>query len=527
METSTETGALAGRKEYIGLAVLCLPTILVSLDLSVLFLALPHLAGNLGASSVQQLWITDIYGFVLSGLLVTMGRVGDRVGRKRLLLIGGTCFAVISVFAAYSSNPAMLITARALLGVAGSTIMPSTMALISVMFTNPKQHATAIGIWMGCFTAGSAFGPIVGGVLLQNFWWGSVFLMGVPIMAILLVVGPKFLPEYRNPDAGRIDLLSVGMSLAAVLLSVYGLKQLARNGAGAVQIGALVVGLVIGYLFLRRQNRLESPLLDLGMFKNRTFRTALLMTMCAGLLSGNQLFVTFYLQSAQHLSPVATALWQVPSLLTMIIMIQVATAVVRKVKPVTVIAGGLVVAAVGYWLLTLAGGNGNLPLVVIGLVVIYLGIGPMAGLCATLAMQAAPPEKAGSAGALIETFGEFGVAMGVATVGVVGTALYKATIVLSPSLPAASAAAAHESIGGALTAASTLPPGESDSLLHSAFNAVATGLHGSGWMCAGIALAAAVMVVYGIRSVPPTGQPAADAGEQAAPDRQPAPETAG
>ncbi len=215
----------AGRREWIGLAVLTLPTLLLALDESVLFLALPRLGSDLAPSSAQLLWIMDIYGFMIAGFLVTMGTLGDRIGRRRLLLLGAAGFGVASVVAAYSTSPEMLIVTRALLGIAGATLMPSTLALISNMFRDPQQRSLAIGGWMAAFTGGFMIGPLIGGTLLEHFWWGSVFLMGVPVMALLLAVGPVLLPEYRAAEAGRLDLVSVALSLAAILPVIYGLKQ--------------------------------------------------------------------------------------------------------------------------------------------------------------------------------------------------------------------------------------------------------------------------------------------------------------
>jgi DHA2 family multidrug resistance protein-like MFS transporter len=205
------TEVRAGRREWVGLAVLALPTLLLSLDVSVLYLALPRLSADLGAGGTAQLWILDIYSFMLAGFLVTMGTLGDRIGRRKLLLIGAAAFGVASVAAAYSTTPGMLIATRALLGIAGATLMPSTMALIRNMFHDPKQLVTAIGIWFGCFMVGMTAGPLVGGLLLQRFWWGSAFLLGVPFMALLLVLGPVLLPEYRDTGAGRLDLASVAL----------------------------------------------------------------------------------------------------------------------------------------------------------------------------------------------------------------------------------------------------------------------------------------------------------------------------
>ncbi|MBM7774564.1 DHA2 family multidrug resistance protein-like MFS transporter [Actinokineospora baliensis] len=499
----TETDVRAGRREWIGLAVLGLPTILIALDMSVLYLALPHVASDLGASSVQQLWITDIYGFLLAGLLVTMGTVGDRIGRRKLLLIGGACFAAASVLAAYSQSPEMLIATRALLGIAGSTVMPSTMSLISSMFTNPKQHATALSVWMVCFMGGVALGPIIGGALLEAFWWGAAFLLGVPVMLVLLVLAPRFLPEYRNPGAGRIDLFSVALSLLAILPLVYGLKQLTRGGGTVVAILAIAVGLAAGITFVRRQNRLESPLLDLKLFRNGTFTTALLLTTFAGLISANQLFVSLYLQTVQQLTPVQTALWLLPGAISMILLIQLAPVLIQRIKPAYVIAGGLIVAAVGYLMLTQVGSStDDLGLTITALVVANLGIGPMAGLCAVLAMQSAPPEHIGAAASLTETSGEFGLAMGVATVGVVGFSLYRSAVEIPASTPDTVADAARESAAGAISVADQLPPADAASLLTSAYQATTSSLHISAAICAGLVVVCAVMVSVGLRRIP-------------------------
>jgi len=222
----------ATRREWLGLAVLALPTLLLSLDISVLYLALPQLSIDLGADSTQQLWILDIYSFMLAGFLVTMGTLGDRIGRRRLLLIGAVAFGVTSVLAAYATSPEMLIATRALLGISGATLMPSTMALIRNMFRDPKQMAAAIGIWFACFMGGMTLGPLVGGALLSTFWWGSAFLLGVPFMALLLVTGPVLLPEYRDGTAGRLDLASVASPSARSCRSSTGSRR-SRATVGA------------------------------------------------------------------------------------------------------------------------------------------------------------------------------------------------------------------------------------------------------------------------------------------------------
>ena len=222
----------AGRREWIGLAVLALACLLYAMDLTVLHLAVPSLSAELQPSSAELLWITDIYGFMVAGFLVTMGTLGDRIGRRRLLLLGAAAFGVLSILAALSTSAGQLIAARALLGIAGATLAPSTLSLIFSMFPDPRQRQVAIGIWITAFSAGGAIGPVLGGVLLEYFWWGSVFLLALPVMALLLVLGPRVLPEYRDPGAGRLDLVSAAMSLVAVLAVVFGLKLIAQDGLG-------------------------------------------------------------------------------------------------------------------------------------------------------------------------------------------------------------------------------------------------------------------------------------------------------
>lgn len=261
----------ATRREWVGLAVLALACLLYVMDLTVLHLAVPAISADLQPSSTQLLWIIDIYGFMVAGALVTMGTLGDRIGRRRLLLIGAAAFGVVSLLAAFSTSAEMLIVSRALLGVAGATIAPSTLSLIFHMFQDPKERSIAIGVWIGAFSAGSAVGPVLGGLMLEVFWWGSVFLLALPVMAALLVLGPRVLPEYRDPNAGRLDLISAAMSVTALLAVIYGLKQIAQDGLAPVPAAVIVAGLMVAAVWVRRQQRHTDPMIDLGLFRSRAF----------------------------------------------------------------------------------------------------------------------------------------------------------------------------------------------------------------------------------------------------------------
>src|SRR5262249_12494380 len=304
----------AGRREWTGLAVLALAAVLYAMDLTVLHLAVPAISEDLRPSSTQLLWITDIYGFMVAGCLVTMGTLGDRIGRRRLVLGGAAAFAVVSVAAAFSTSAQMLIACRALLGIAGATLAPSTLSLIFTMFPDPKQRSTAIGVWITGFSAGGAIGPLLGGVLLERFWWGSVFLLAVPVMALLLVLGPRVLPEYRAPDARRVDLASAVMLLVAVLAVVFGIKQIAQNGTSSLAVASILAGLAAGVGFARRQLRLADPMIDLRLFRAAAF-SASLATNLLGIFiaTGYFLFVAQYLQLVLGLSPLQAGLWTPPS----------------------------------------------------------------------------------------------------------------------------------------------------------------------------------------------------------------------
>lgn len=470
----------AGRREWIGLAVLALPTLLLSLDISVLYLALPQLSSELGADSTEQLWILDIYGFMIAGFLVTMGTLGDRIGRRKLLLIGAGAFGVASVLAAYSTSPEMLIATRALLGIAGATLMPSTLALIRNMFQDPKEMGSAIGVWFSCFMGGMLLGPLVGGILLEHFWWGSAFLLGVPFMVVLLVAGPVLLPEYRDATAGRLDLASVGLSLVTILPVIYGLKEIAREGASVVAVAAVATGIAVGVAFVRRQRRLKDPLLDVRLFSNRAFSAALGVMLGTGVvMAGTSLMSTIYLQVVEGLSPLQTGLWLIPQNIIMIIGFMVAPKLARRFRITSIMTVGLAVSMVGILVHTQVGGEDGRILVVLGLVVAVGGLSLPMALTMNLLLAAAPPEKAGSAASLSETGGEFGIALGVAALGSVGTAVYRSELAdtLPAGLPAPVAEVAGESVASAVAAAAHLPAAQGAELIAVASDAYSSGLN--------------------------------------------------
>ena len=501
----------AGRREWISLAVLTIPCLLYAMDLTVLNLAVPQLSEDLQPSSTELLWIVDIYGFMAAGSLVTMGTLGDRIGRRRLLLIGAAAFGVTSLLAAWSTSATMLIAARALLGVAGATVAPSTLSLIRNMFADQRQRTVAVSVWITSFSVGGAIGPLLGGVLLEWFWWGSVFLLAVPVMALLLVLGPLLLPEFRDPGAGRLDLVSAALSVVAVLAVIFGLKQLARYGLGWLPASSVVAGLGAGAVFVRRQRRLADPLLDLRLFRSAAFTTAL----TTNLLSFFAGFGAQYLQLVLGLSPLAAGLWMLPSSAGSVLGSMLTPVLARRFRPAFVMAPGLGLAAIGLGLFTLLGPAG-LALLVTGSVVFSLALAPVDTLATDLAVGAAPPERAGAASALTETAAEFGGALGIAVLGVIGTSIYRSQLngaLPSGILPGA-AAAARDTLGGALAAAGQLPGQSGQDLVRMAQQAFTSGLHAAFAVSAAALLGAAILAAIQLRHLRPASEP--DASEPGA-----------
>jgi DHA2 family multidrug resistance protein-like MFS transporter len=497
----------AGRRAWIGLGVITLPCLLYSMDLTVLNLALPRLSAELRPTSSQLLWIVDIYGFLVAGFLTTMGTLGDRIGRRRVLLMGAAAFGVASVLAAFSRSAGMLIAARAVLGIAGATLAPSTLSLIRNMFLDPRERTVAIGVWATSFSVGGALGPVLGGMMLQHFWWGSVFLLAVPVMVVLLALGPSLLPEYRDPAAGRLDLPSAGLSLVAVLAAIYGLKSAAREGLGVAPLLFIAAGLGLGVLFVRRQRRLADPLIDLRLFAVRAFRVSLAtFTLTTLIVFGSYVFIGQYLQLVLGLSPLAAGLWLLPGSAGVIIGSMLAPAIVRRIDPAVVMGGGLGLATLGFAILTRvdSGAAGLVP-VVCGSALVYLGLGPVFTLGTDLIIGAAPPERAGAAAAISETSSEFGGALGIALLGSMGTAIYRSTM-SSAALAGVSGAArdaARETLGGAVDVAQRLSELASTNLLLTARAAFAHALQVTALVCALVAAvtaAAAIVLLRGIRA---------------------------
>lgn len=488
------------KRAWLALAVLTLPVLLIAIDNTVLAFALPSIAEDFRPPASTQLWIVDVYSLVLAALLVAMGGLGDRFGRRRLLLIGATGFAVMSVAAAFAPSAQYLVLARAVLGVFGAMLMPSTLSLIRNIFTDASARRLAIAIWASCFTAGSTLGPIVGGALLQHFHWGSVFLVAVPILLPLLILGPKLVPESRDPNPGPLDLTSVVLSFTAMLPFVWAIKTAAHDGFSGVVAAAFVAGIGSAVLFVRRQRRSATPMLDIGLFSYGPFSSSILANFLSivGLI-GFIFFISQHLQLVLGLSPLTAGLVTLPgAVVSMIAGIAVVQAA-KRFAPQTLMITGLIFVAAGFLLILLFRHDLSVVAVIVSFVVLELGVGISQTVSNDTIVASVPAAKAGAASAVSETAYELGAVVGTATLGTIFTAFYRNNIQVPAGLTPTQAADAGESIGGAVSVAADVPAATSAQLLESARTAFDSGIAPTAIIAAVLALAAAGIVAAAFR----------------------------
>jgi MFS transporter, DHA2 family, multidrug resistance protein len=499
-------------KEWWGLAVLALPILVIGVNMTVLFLGLPELAADLGTTAVQTLWIADIYALMLAGFLITMGGVGDRIGRRRTLLLGAAALGITAAAAALAPGPAVLIVLRGLMGLFAASLMPATLGLIRELFRDARQRTTAIAVWMTCMSVGMAVGPLVGGFLLEHFGWQSLFLAPLPLLAGLLLAGPFLLPEARTARPGRIDAASVVLSLAAMISMVYALKEFAQYGIAPVPVAAATLGLTAAVLFVRRQRRLPHPLVDLQLVRHRSVGFSLAMITGAALaFAGVQLLLATYLQQVAELSAWRAGVWMMPSAVALLVGSLLAPVVVHRIGFRPLLSGALALGAVGFaslipaGLLHSAGAHSlSFALVQAGVAVAFLAAAFPFVLGPDLVLSSAPPHKAAEAGALEETSAELGVALGLALLGSTAAAVYRGLmggVVIEA--PDEAAAAARDGIDGAIAHAPSLDA----ATVGAAREAFTTGLATAGAVGAVLMAALAMAAVRFLRHVPgETGQ---------------------
>lgn len=483
---------------WLGLTVLCLPMLIVSMDVSVLFFAVPYIAADLAPTPAQQLWIFDIYGFVLAGLLMTMGSLADRIGHRKLLLIGAVGFTAASVLAAFATSATMLIGARALLAVAGATLMPSTLALIRHLFDDDAMRAKAIAIWNAVLAGGVAVGPIISGLLLEHFWWGSVFLINVPFMLALLVAAPLLLPGHTAVPDRRVDLPSAALVLTAILPIVAAIKNFAADGWSTRNLALAVLGCCAAGLFVVRQRRLDDPMLDMRMLAERRFATSIWTNLiCMFALLGNSILMTQYLQSVLGLSPLRAAMWSLAPTVVVGAVAPGAASIAGRIGRPAVIIGGLVTSAVGFVVLATLTGTHSLASVLVGATFVAAGMVAAASMIADYVMGVAPVGRAGATSGLLETSSELGGALGIAVLGSVVNAVFRADFPTDLI-----GGEASRSLAGAVATAAHLPEDQASTVLVAARTAFVSGLGAAAWTAAAVLVASAVVLWWSVRGAP-------------------------
>lgn len=464
-------------RRWAALGVLLLPVLLVSVDNTVLAFALPQISLSLAPGATQVLWMVDIYPLVLAGLLVPMGALADRYGRRRMLFIGSIGFALVSVAAAFAPTGEALVAARAGLGVFGAMLMPSTLSLLRSIFTDRAQRRTAIAIWAAGFASGSALGPIVGGFLLAHFWWGSVFLMAVPVLVLFLVLAPFLLPESRDPDGHPLDPWSAVLVLVAMLALVFGIKTAAKGGALGLGLAALAVGLVVIVVFVRRQLRLAHPMIDVRLFATGAFSGAVLVNLLSVFsLIGFLFFVSQQLQLVHGYAPMDAGLALLPGVLAMIVAGLSVVPIVQRVRPVVVVCGALLASGAGYATIALGDGTVGVTTIMVSFALLAAGVGAAETVSNDLIVSAVPEARAGAASAISETAYEVGTVLGTAILGTILTNAYSDRVVLPDGLTAAEAATARDTLAGATQVANEVPARTAEALLASAHHAFGSGV---------------------------------------------------
>ncbi|MFH8366941.1 MFS transporter [Streptomyces sp. NPDC018031] len=488
------------------LAVLCLSLVLIGLDNLILNLALPMIQTDLRATGSELQWVVDSYTLVFGGLLLLAGGLADRFGRRRLLLLGLAVFAVFSLAAAFAGSPEVLIALRAAMGAGAAMIMPATLSVIKDVFPAEEQ-AKAIGIWAGAAALGVPLGPVVGGLLLEHFWWGSVFLVNLPVVAVALAAGALLVPESRDERHPGLDLVGALLSSAGLAASVYALVEAPRHGWSAPATwaalgagGALLLG------FARWERRTPRPMLRPGLFRDRRFGgSAVAIAAIAFGMYGALFVLTQYLQFVRGLEPLAAGLRLLP-VAAMIPAAPLGTKLAGRVGLGPVVAGGLSLIAVALTL-TSGAGTGSEGRVMLALACFGLGMGLAMPAAADAMLAAAPSGQSGAGSAVTDAAMQVGGALGIAVVGSVLTTSYRDALPAMDGLPPHAAEAAGDSVGAAATAAERLGGGDGRSLLAAARQAFTDGLGDAmtvgAVVCAAGALTA--LVVLGRRPSAPPG----------------------
>lgn len=408
----------ADSRAWLGLTVVLSLVLLVAMDGSVLYLAMPKVTASLQPTADQALWILDIYGFIVGSLLVAFGNIGDRYGRLKLLVAGSLTFGLGSAFAAYSTSAEMLIMSRAIMGLGGATLLPSGLAIVSNLFLNPRQRAQAIGIFAATFAGGFAIGPIIGGTLLSRYDWGVVFLINIPVIFLFLLGAWGLLKDVKHETYGKIDLLSLALSFAGILSFIYSLKHGATEGISLSQTAIGIFGFVTLFLFIRRQKYIKYPLLELSLFKDRIFSIAIgtgLLSLVVWAASGY--LTATYLQSVLGYDVLTAAFLAIPGALVLTATCIWTNEIVERVGRKSALIMTHILISLGVLMLLLTTADNGVAVFIASTMIAGVGYGLSFSLVAEIAVSAVPKERAGAAASLAETSNEIGNALGISILG--------------------------------------------------------------------------------------------------------------
>ncbi|MCP2336842.1 MFS transporter [Actinomadura rupiterrae] len=481
-------------RRWAGLAVLSASLLLVVMDMTVLNVALPGIAADLRPSSISLLWMVDVYSLVVSGLLVTWAAVGDRWGRKRMLLTGFALFGLASLAVLWADSPGAVIAVRAVLGVGGAMIMPSTLSMIRNLFPDPRERATALGVWATTAALGGALGPILGGALLEAFSWHSAFLVNVPVMAVAVVAAWFLLPESRNPHPGPWDAVGAVLSIIGMVALVYAIKHIGKDGLTGGALAATAVAVAALGWFVRRCLNREHPLLDVRLLRGRAFSAGIVTALTVSTAAAaTMLLLAQWMQVVQGYSPLESGVRLLPEAVGAAVFSPLAPAIAHRIGARAVLSGGLLLIGAGFVTLFLGPRPLGYPTVAVALLVVGIGLGALAVASAVI-MAGAPPARSGSAAAFEETSYELGGALGVAVLGSLAAAVFRhglpASDLAAAGITGPAAGQARESIAGAVEVAR--PVGAH--LVAEAEHAFTTSLEWTGLAGGALMLAAAVAV---------------------------------
>ena len=481
--TSSPSARQQTPRSRIALLFLLLPALLTAMDISILFVASPAVTEALEPTATQWLWMMDVYGFVMAGLLITMGGLGDRFGRRRLLLLGSVLFGLASAGITLAASPAAFIAARALLGVGAATLAPSTLSLIRGIFSDDRRRRAAVGAWTVAFTSGSIVGPIIGGALLEQFWWGSVFLINIPVMLLLLATVPFLVPESERSESTGFDVPGAVISLVAIVSSVYAVKHLVEHGVDGRFTVTALVGAVGLWQFVRRQRRASHPLVDLALFRVPAFGAAIgSVTAVAFAAAGLGLLTFTFMQTVHGLSPLEAALWALPAIAGSLLGATAAS--VLPLRPAVGVGAGLAIVAAGFAVVGSVGPEASLFRVIAGYTLLSLGVSAVGTLANALVLGTAPLERAGAAAGVSETSQELGAALGIAALGTIATAVFESGYDGSA-----------ETVAGVESEAANLPAAAADELVGAASAAFTDGFTVAALTGAAIVCACAIAAV--------------------------------